>query len=87
MTRKASGEPPAPEGSLVPSETNDPSPSRGTRRAHSTRQPLKLRGALLVPPTMMKWERDVLLPFALDALTDFVETNEHATPPIEKKTK
>ena len=52
---------------------------------HSVRVDLPVRGALPVPRTIMNWERELLLPIAAEALTDFVESNDHETPTIDKK--
>jgi hypothetical protein len=57
------------------------------RRAKRLEREPVVRGSVLVPPTILPWERELLLPIAVEALTDFVEANEHATPDIDEKGK
>lgn len=57
--------------------------ARRPRRASSALP--ELRSTLPTMKGILPWERELLLPIAVEALTDFVETNEHETPDIDKK--
>ena len=69
----------------APAPANDAVPRR-RRAKRLEREPL-VRGSLPVPKTILPWERELLLPIAVEALTDFVEANEHETPDIDKERK
>lgn len=81
MKRRRSAEQPG-AGAASPPEA----PTRKRRAKRLAAEPV-VRGGLPVFRDIFPWERELLLPIALEALADFVEANEHATPDIDKKTK